>query len=237
VNGPNDDPDILAEQAAYYRARAPEYDRWFRREGRYDRGPQETARWFGELAEVRAALTGVPIDGADVVELAPGTGLWTELLVDRAARVTAVDASPEMVEQARRRLGERAGNVNFVVADLFRWRPPRTFDAAVFCFWISHVPDELLDGFLAGVASMLRPGGAVFFVDGRREPLSTAADHALPPAGEEVMERHLDDGRRFRIVKAFRDPEALEACCRRAGLDVAVRETATYFQFGAGSRR
>jgi len=233
---PNEEPDVLAEQAAYYRARAPEYDRWFRREGRYDRGPAETARWFAELDEVRTALAGVPLDGGDVAELAPGTGLWTELLVDRARSLIAVDASPEMVEEARRRLGPKAVKVDFVVADLFDWRPARTFDAVAFCFWISHVPDERLDGFLAGVASMLRPGGAVFFVDGRREPLSTAADHTLPSAGQEVMERRLDDGRRFRIVKAFRTAADVEERCRRAGLDVDVRETATYFQYGAGRR-
>jgi hypothetical protein len=33
-----DTPRILREQADYYRARAPEYDQWWLREGRYDRG-------------------------------------------------------------------------------------------------------------------------------------------------------------------------------------------------------
>jgi demethylmenaquinone methyltransferase/2-methoxy-6-polyprenyl-1,4-benzoquinol methylase len=32
------DENILAEQLAYYRARASEYDEWFQREGRYDHG-------------------------------------------------------------------------------------------------------------------------------------------------------------------------------------------------------
>ena len=31
---------ILQEQIDYYRARAAEYDEWFNRQGRYDRGPQ-----------------------------------------------------------------------------------------------------------------------------------------------------------------------------------------------------
>jgi demethylmenaquinone methyltransferase/2-methoxy-6-polyprenyl-1,4-benzoquinol methylase len=230
------DDDLLAEQVAYYRARAGEYDRWFLRQGRFDRGSEATARWFAEVDEVRAVLAGVPIDDLDVLELAPGTGIWTEDLVRRAAHLTAVDASTEMLDRCRHRLGPAAAAVEFVLADLFDWSPARTWDAVVFCFWISHVPDELLDGFLAGVAAMLRPGGAVFFLDGAREPTSTAADHVLPDADEQVMLRRLEDGREFRIVKNFWPPAELEARCRAAGLDIAVGRTATYFQHGVGRR-
>jgi demethylmenaquinone methyltransferase/2-methoxy-6-polyprenyl-1,4-benzoquinol methylase len=183
---------------------------------------------------VRAALAAVPLDGLDVLELAPGTGIWTEQLVDRAGHLTAVDASTEMLAECRRRLGPAA--VEFVVADLFGWHPDRTWDAVVFCFWISHVPDDRLDGFLAWVAELLRPGGHVFFLDGIPEAASTAVDHVLPDEGEEVMVRRLDDGREVHIVKNFWPPADLEERCRVAGLDVEVRETATYFQYGVGRR-
>jgi 2-polyprenyl-3-methyl-5-hydroxy-6-metoxy-1,4-benzoquinol methylase len=228
--------EILREQVAYYRARAPEYDRWFLREGRYDRGEAEKALWFAEVEEVAAAFAALDLDGAEVLELAPGTGIWTERLVDRASRVTAVDASPEMVEENRRRLGERAGSVDYVIADLFDWQPGRAWDCVVFSFWISHVPNDRLDGFLRGVAGMLRPGGSVFFLDGTPRQESTAIDHVLPGSGEEVMVRRLDDGREFRIVKNFWSAEELEQRCRAAGLDVAVHHT-TYFQYGIGTLR
>ncbi|NJL28893.1 MAG: hypothetical protein HC897_13870, partial [Thermoanaerobaculia bacterium] len=52
------DHDLIAEQIAYYRARAPEYDEWFLRQGRYDRGEVHRAQWQRELAEVEAALAG-----------------------------------------------------------------------------------------------------------------------------------------------------------------------------------
>jgi SAM-dependent methyltransferase len=231
------DDQLLGDQIDYYRARAPEYDRWFERKGRYDRGAAETIRWFEEVDQVRAVLASVPLDDADVLELAPGTGIWTEQLVRRVGRLTAVDAAPEMIQENRKRLGRRADLVTYVQADLFSWRPDRAYDAVVFCFWISHVPDARVDGFLAGVRSMLRPGGSVFFVDGRREPTSTAADHQLPGDGTEIMTRRLDDGREFRIVKRFRSALDLEHRCRRAGLAVRVSETPTYFQYGLGSTR
>lgn len=237
MSGETSGPDhVLAEQLGYYRARAGEYDRWFRREGRYDRGDAARSAWFTEIGEVRAAFGELPVDGSDVAELAADTGIWTEVLAGRAAHVTAVDASPEMIAENRRKLGPRAGRVTYVTADLFHWDPGRTWDAVVFCFWISHVPRARLDGFLSRVAGMVRPGGWVFFLDGRPEPTSTAADHVLPGKGEEVMVRRLDDGREYRIVKNFWPAPELEERCRLAGLDVAVSETPTYFQYGRGIR-
>lgn len=228
------DRRVLDEQIDYYRARADEYDHWFFRQGRYDRGADLTGAWFREVDEVRAALAGVPLDGARVLELAPGTGLWTELLVARAASVRAVDASDEMVARCRERLGPHTHRVTFQIADLFDWEPTERFDAVVFCFWISHVPDARLDRFLATVARAVRPGGSVFFLDARREQASTAGDHVLPADGDETMTRRLDDGREFTIVKNFHPADRLVARCAAAGLDVRVHETATFFQYGVG---
>ena len=50
----NHDP-LLAEQLAYYRARAREYDKWFRREGLHDLGEERNARWRLELNRVYSA--------------------------------------------------------------------------------------------------------------------------------------------------------------------------------------
>ncbi len=69
-----EDRRLLDEQLAYYRARSGEYDEWFLREGRYDRGPEQRAEWFKEVAEVEAALHAAGPRG-NVLELACGTGL------------------------------------------------------------------------------------------------------------------------------------------------------------------
>jgi demethylmenaquinone methyltransferase/2-methoxy-6-polyprenyl-1,4-benzoquinol methylase len=231
-----DDPDLLAEQVAYYGARAPEYERWFDRGGRYDRGPEANRRWQAEVAQVRAAFDALPLDGVDALELAPGTGLWTRPLAARAARVHAVDASPEMVAENTRALDADARTrVTFELADLFAWRPDRTYDAVVVGFFLSHVPVARLDGFLETLAAAVRPGGLVFLVDSLREETSTAADHVLPGEGAEVMVRRLDDGREYRVVKNFWDPDDLTRRLGRAGLVVPVRATPRYFLYGTGT--
>jgi len=229
----------LGEMAAYYRARAGEYDEWFARRGRYDRGPEANARWFAEAEEAFAALDALAM-GGEVLELAPGTGIWTERLLRTARTVTAVDASPEMAAVNRARLGAAGeGRVRYVLADLFAWRPDRAYDGVCFGFWLSHVPRERLDAFLGTVAAALAPGGKLFFVDShsRAEPAATSPDQRRPEAGAQLMMRRLNDGREFRIVKNFYDPALLEERCAAAGLDVTVRETATSFLYGTGARR
>jgi hypothetical protein len=87
---------IIAEQIAYYRARAPEYDEWFNRRGRYDRGPAHRAEWFQEINIIKKALQPL-IRGKRILELACGTGLWTHYLAEESKEVEAVDASPEAI--------------------------------------------------------------------------------------------------------------------------------------------
>lgn len=75
-----EDAELLAEQIAYYRARAPRYDEWWRRCGAYDRGPELAAEWDRQLALVEVALATFSVSG-HVLELAGGTGWWTHRLV------------------------------------------------------------------------------------------------------------------------------------------------------------
>lgn len=227
------DDAVLTEQLDYYRARAREYDRWWLREGRFDRGPEANARWFAEAAELERVLERFDPRG-DVLELACGTGLWTRHLVTHAQSVTAVDAAPEVLAINRARVND--ARVRYEEADLFDWTPDVAYDACVFTFWLSHVPEERFDAFWAMVASALKPGGRVLFIDSARTDRSTAADHVLPSGGEDTMTRRLDDGREFRIVKRFYDPEELGARLAGLGWQAAVGATPEFFIYGTASR-
>ncbi len=223
----------LQEMRAYYQARAHEYDEWFHRQGRYSQGAEMDARWFAEADEAFSALDRLHMTG-DVLELAPGTGIWTERLIRTASTITAVDASQEMIEINRAKVA--SDRVSYQLADLFSWQPEHTYDGVLFGFWISHVPLERLDDFLRSVAAMIRPGGKVFFADGRRTPGGSFAHNQPPVQGSQLTTRTLNDGRSFEIVKNYYDPVDLAARCTHAGLDITVRETATYFLYGCGIR-
>lgn len=224
---------ILDEMVDYYRARAPEYDEWWQRQGRYDRGPEANARWFAEIQEVLADFDACGFTG-DVLELAPGTGNWTQQLLRTAHTITAVDASPEMIDLNRARV--QSNRVTYLLADLFTWQPDRQYDAIFFGFWLSHVPTERLADFWRTVALALRPGGKLFFLDNLREATTTSVDQHLPAADSQLMTRKLNDGRTFQIVKNYFEPAVLTTQCQAAGLDVMVKTTTTYFLYGLGQK-
>jgi 2-polyprenyl-3-methyl-5-hydroxy-6-metoxy-1,4-benzoquinol methylase len=216
---------------SYYRARAPEYDEWYFRRGRYDRGPQHRKEWFAEIASVEAAvLPGVK--NKEALELACGTGLWTEKLARCAKRVTAVDASPEALALARKRVGSR---VEFKQADLFAWQPLQRFEVVFFSFWLSHVPENQFEHFWRTIAASLRPAGTAIFVDSLLEHSSTARDHpSVDRSG--IVRRKLNDGREFQVVKIFYDPPSLQRRLEELGWRGWVRPTPKFFLYGQVGR-
>lgn len=223
------DRGVLDEQLAYYRARAGEYDQWCAREGRYNRGEEHTRLWFGEIAVLEEALAKARPRGR-CLELACGTGLWTRKLAPLCDHVAAVDASPEVIALNRAR--PETANVSYTEADLFAWEPEEgAYDFVFFSFWLSHVPEARFDAFWAMVARALAPGGTVFFIDNLHNPASTAVDHEKP-ATEGVVERKLNDGRRFRIVKLFHEPETLEQRLASLGWRAKAAASGEFFIYG-----
>lgn len=224
----------LIQQIAYYDARAGEYDEWFHRTGRYDRGPELNQRWFADMQMLAVALDAFGPSG-DVLEFACGTGIWTERLAQHADRITALDSSSEMLHRNQQRLGGRTDKVEYVRANIFEWEPPRQFDVSFFGFWLSHVPPDQFEAFWNLVRRALRPGGRFFFADSHYEPTSMAVDHSAQDRAQIISHRRINDGREFDIYKVFYEPDALERRLRVLGLNAAVFRTPTYFIYGYGT--
>jgi demethylmenaquinone methyltransferase/2-methoxy-6-polyprenyl-1,4-benzoquinol methylase len=220
---------LLQEQVRYYQARAGEYDDWWFRRGRYDRGADANRRWFADATAAQEALERFAPTG-EVLELACGTGLWTERLLPHATSLTAIDASPEALALAHARVSDR--RLKYLRADLFAWEPARVWDVCFFGFWLSHVPHERFAAFWEKVARAVGAEGRVFFLDSLRSELASAADHLLPDPAEQTMLRRLADGREYRIVKHFYEPAALQRRIAALGWDVEVAQTPEFFLYG-----
>ena len=216
--------DPVAEQKRYYAERAPEYDDWWYRRGRYELEPEALGRWQADIAEAEAALEEFA-PGGTVLELAAGTGIWTRKLVRLAERVVAVDANAET-------LALNTSDAELVRADVFEFEPAQHFDLVFFSFWLSHVPEQRFDEFWSLVRAALVPGGRVFLVDsGAGDTAHTGTDQA---DWEET--RSLSDGRTFRIVKRRWAPGELADRVRPLGFELDLRDTANgHFLYGGGS--
>lgn len=211
---------LLAEQIDYYRARAVEYDR--------------TSAFIHDArsrAELVAALDAFAPRGR-VLELACGTGEWTVELAKHASQLTAVDASREMLALNRQRL-DRA-DVRYLQADLFTWTPPARYDVVFFSAWLSHVPPQRFDDFWALVAACLNDDGRVFVID--ELPAAAADERSIADAPAPVVERDLTTGARYRIVKAFHEPDTLRARLIELGWNAEIRTVGWRFFYAAATR-
>ena len=223
---------LLADQIAYYRGRAGEYDEWWFRTGRYDRSAELNAAWFGDVAvaESRLAAFVAAERPRTALEFACGTGLFTRHLAPRIVHVTAADASAEVIAINRARVAAR--NVEYVEVDIFEWQPPARYDLVFMSFWLSHVPLPRFDEFWAKVRQAIAPGGAAYLIDSALDPTSTAKDHPRPDAESGIVTRKLNDGRQYRIVKVFHEPRELNARLSRLGFDANIVRTPRYFIHG-----
>ena len=213
MTDPTDGDRIIADQIAYYRARAPEYDETFR--GSHD--PSLTAA----LAETRPS--------GDVLELACGTGAWTEALIGHPVRaIHCVDAAPEMLAFHDRRI--RDERITRETADLFTWMPDRRYDLVTFAFWLSHVPPARFEAFWRTVERSVASGGRVFFVDEDERGLT----FERPDADEDypTVKRQLRNGRTMTAIKVYHRASDLRDQLRRLGWEATVTAVGERFLWG-----
>jgi len=181
----------------YYARRAHEYERI------YDK-PERQA----DLASLRESIPSL-LDGRDVLEIACGTGFWTQFVATRAASVLATDVNEEVLELARRKSYPR-DNVAFELLDIYSEGDlPRRFNAGLAAFWWSHVPRQSYGRFIEHFHRRLQSGAIVVFLDNRyvqgsSTPLSRTDEH-----GNTYQTRTLDDGTSHEVLKNIPDESEL----------------------------
>jgi 2-polyprenyl-6-hydroxyphenyl methylase / 3-demethylubiquinone-9 3-methyltransferase len=116
------------------------------------------------LNPVRAGFIAAraPLANARVLDVGCGGGLLAEALARAGAEVTAIDLAPGMIEVARLHAAESALRIDYRVAsaeELARAQPAG-FEVVTCMEMLEHVPDP--GAMIATLASVTRPGGAVF---------------------------------------------------------------------------
>ncbi len=199
-------PGDEARLRAYYAARAAEYDRVYAKPERQD-----------DLRRLRAWLPPW-FAGRRVLEIACGTGYWTQFIAPVARAVVGLDAAAETLVLARQRPGNE--RVEFIVGDAYRPHADGgPFDAAFAGFWFSHVPRSRRIEFLAGLRDALGPGATVVLLDNRFVAGSSQPISASDDDGNTYQTRTLDDGTRHRVLKNFPTQAELEASIAGLGRD------------------
>ena len=203
---------------SYYAARAPEYDSVYLKPERQ--------------ADLRAIERWLPpiFAGASVLEVACGTGYWTQFLAPVAKAILAVDAAPETMAIARSRVPE--GKVQFLVGDAYELpRRSEKFDASFAGFWFSHVPRQRQQAFLAGLNASLKPGARVVLLDNRYVEGSSSPIIEQDVDGNTYQTRKLADGSTHCVLKNFPSEKELNSLVAGLSQSAAFKCWQYYWAF------
>ncbi|MBN2460232.1 MAG: methyltransferase domain-containing protein [Candidatus Cloacimonetes bacterium] len=184
--------ELSRQVKEYYATRARVYD--------------QTAGYDDQIAEklrlpAKKRIQAI-LKGRKVLEIACGTGYWTDVASRSASSVLATDINPEMLCLAAQRLQGRQ-NVDLQIADAYHLTAiPANFSAGFAVWWWSHIPRERVIDFLEVFHGKLLPGAVVLFAD--QLPDAYIPEYVFQDnSGNNLERRTLPEGIKFDIVKNY----------------------------------
>jgi SAM-dependent methyltransferase len=200
----------------YYSKRAAEYEQIYQKPERQH-----------ELEWLRGRIPAIFRDRT-VLEVACGTGYWTQYIARTAAKVHACDINDSVLEIAREKPIPKA-RVNFFKADAVSLEGvPAGCDAAFAGFWWSHVKKSELAKFVQNLASKLEPGAVVAILDNQYAEGSSTAISRRDAEGNSYQLRHLANGEQHEVLKNFPTADELREAVRPVAREAQL-ESLTYY--------
>ncbi len=176
----------------YYALRASEYEEIYHRND-----PQR----LKEQSKIQSRIK-VAFRGAHVIEVACGTGYWTQFASETAQSIVATDCNEEVLEIARHK--QYSCPVSIEMADAYDLPfPPKTFTGGIANFWFSHIPKNRIAHFLEGFHKTLKAGSHIFMAD-NMNVAGLGGELTTKPGDDNTYKlRTLKDGTQHEILKNY----------------------------------
>ena len=212
-----DSPSTTPHLEHYYSKRAAEYEQIYEKPER-----QHELEWLrGRVPALLRSRT--------VLEVACGTGYWTQFIGRTANKVHACDINEAVLEIAREK-PLRPGKVDFFKADAITLEgTPRGCDAAFAGFWWSHVTKSDLAHFVRNLASRLEPGSVVGILDNQYAEGSSTAISRRDAEGNTYQMRKLANGEEYEVLKNFPTAQELTDALRPVAREAHLEALAYYW--------
>jgi ubiquinone/menaquinone biosynthesis C-methylase UbiE len=189
-----DDDNLINGMNDYYDRRAPIHD---------ERMSYESNKQLEALFEPIIALLKPFVAGKDILEIACGTGNWTQILAKRARSVLATDVNQSTIDIARQKEYSDPPP-RFVEADAYKLETiDGEFDTVFMADWWAHIPKSKLSQFLDNLHLKLRESGCVVVVDILPYDLPDDETERFDDDGNRIHQRTLPDGGSFSVVKNY----------------------------------
>ncbi|MCK4572989.1 MAG: class I SAM-dependent methyltransferase [candidate division Zixibacteria bacterium] len=211
--------DLIRQMHAYYRDCAPWHDDYM---SYTDNASMEAL--LGPIID----LIEVDLVGKRILELACGTGNWTQVLAKRAGSVLATDTHRSSIDLALAKTYE-SPHVEFRVANAYRLSDfigpeDGPFQVVFAADWWSHMPKSLIPGFLDRLHTHLVPGATVIMLDMTPKDSLIMPDSYYDDEGNYIHPRTLPNGKQYFVVKNFPSEQELYAVVSPRGSQIEYHE-------------
>ena len=201
--------------AGYYSLRAREYEQIYNR-------PDPIRQ--KELSQIACELKKTVTDRV-VLEVACGTGYWTAIAAQTAAKIVAIDTSEQMLDIAREK-GLPEEKADLRLYDAYSLVAiGELFDAGIANFWLSHVPKARLTEFLSAFHKNMRNNARIFVTDNVYVPGIGGELIHKPNSADTFKLRQLQNGSKHEVLKNYYDEkqlrEILSPYCQQLDLTFA----------------
>jgi 2-polyprenyl-3-methyl-5-hydroxy-6-metoxy-1,4-benzoquinol methylase len=175
---------------SYYKDRAAEYEKIYSKPERQE----DLKRAAGILKDI--------FEGKQVLEIACGTGYWTEKIAETAASFFATDINESVIEIAKKKDFD-GKQVSFGISDLYSFPSGTKYESLFGGFIWSHILLQDLDKFLITLNSLVSAGGTVVlmdnnYIEGSNHPITNK-----DPLGNTYQTRSLENNTSHLVLKNF----------------------------------
>lgn len=179
-----------SDMILYYKDRAKEYEKIYNKPERQN-----------DLNESKKILQQIFFD-KEVLEIACGTGYWTERIATTAKEILATDINDSVIEIAKSKTYPHS-KIKFQTADIFQLKNNIKHESLFAGFIWSHIKLQELKNFIDVVSNLVQSGGTIVLIDnnyveGSNTPVSEPDDF-----GNTYQTRKLEYGTTHKVLKNF----------------------------------
>ena len=181
----------------YYSKRAKEYEMIYHRDDPIRKG---------EILKIKNELESYFLNKC-VLEIACGTGYWTESISKVAKETIAMDYSSEVIDIAK----SKKLNAKFIIDDAYKMETiTEKLDGGCANFWFSHIPKNKIQEFILTFHQKLKLGSKVFIADSVY--IEGLGGELIKKVGDKntYKKRKLSDGSYYEIIKNYYNENELK---------------------------
>jgi len=167
-------------------------------------------------------------EGKTVLEIACGTGFWTETISEVSKSILAIDINNEMLEIAKNK--KYNCKIDFIQDDSYKLEKVNgNYDSLFSGFWFSHIPKSKIKIFFDIIHNKLNENAIIVFMDNMYVDGSSIPITRFDTDRNSYQIRKLKDNSQYEILKNFYSVNELKDLVQDYDNKVVIKDLKYYW--------